>query len=149
MEINEQISLLFRGVDFPSINLSSFKPFAESDDNKVVIKIDPRAFIPSESSNTFKIVMEIHLSSEEHFTLSITAVGTFELKKEESSVSKEITEAERKTLINANSTAIMFPYVRSFIATLTSNLGKVTTPIILPVRFFKGDYIDETSKDFN
>jgi len=93
--------------------------------------------------------MEIHLSSEEHFTLSITAVGTFELKKEESSVSKEITEAERKTLINANSTAIMFPYVRSFIAMLTSNLGKVTTPIILPVRFFKGDYIDETSKDFN
>ena len=148
MEIKEQISLLFRGVDFPSINLSSLKPFTESDDNKVEIKIDPRAFIPADNPNIFKIVMEILLSSDEHFSLAITAVGTFELKKGEDSVNKEITEDERKTLINANSTAIMFPYVRAFISTLTSNIGKVITPIILPVRFFKGDYLDETSKDF-
>jgi preprotein translocase subunit SecB len=33
----------------------------------------------------------------------------------------------------------MFPYVRAFITTLTTNLGNVTNPLIIPTQFFKGE----------
>ena len=141
MEIKEQISLRFKGVDFPQVQLNSFKPFIETENNKIAIDIKPKAFIPNDKQNVFNIIMEIDISAESFFSLKIVAVGHFELSKEE--VSDEI----RKSFINANSTAIMFPYVRSFISTLTSNIGNVTTPIILPTRFFKGDYLEEVQRE--
>ena len=59
MEIKEQISLRFKGVDFPSIQLNSLRPFQESDENNISIDIQPKAFIPSDSPNTFKIIMNV------------------------------------------------------------------------------------------
>lgn len=141
MEIKEQISLRFKGVDFPSIELNSLKPFKESEQDGIIVDIQPRAFIPSDSANKFKIIMNLEISAEDFFKLKITAVGSFELSSED--VLPEI----RKTFINANSTAIMFPYIRSFVSTLTSNIGNVTTPILLPTRFFKGDYIEEANSE--
>ena len=141
MEIQEQISLRFKGVDFPEVILSSIKPYAENEENKIIIDIKPKAFIPNDKPNIFNIVMEIDISAESFFSLKIVGIGHFELSQED--VSAEI----RKSFINANSTAIMFPYVRSFISTLTSNIGNVTTPIILPTRFFKGDYLEEVQKE--
>jgi preprotein translocase subunit SecB len=141
MEIKEQISLRFKGVDFPSIQLNSLRPFQESDENNISIDIQPKAFIPSDSPNTFKIIMNVEISAEDFFTLKITAVGSFELSHE------DVTPEIRKTFINANSTAIMFPYVRAFVSTLTANIGNVTTPILLPTRFFKGDYIEEANSE--
>ena len=140
MEIKEQVTLRFKGVDFTSVQLSSSTPYVESEDNKIDISINPRAFIPKDSADIFKILMDIELNAVESFNLKITAIGTFQLSQND--VSDEI----RRAFINANSTAIMFPYVRSFITTLTSNLGRVTTPIILPTRFFKGDYL-QTDKE--
>ena len=32
----------------------------------------------------------------------------------------------------------MFPYIRSFISTLTANLGNVTGPLTIPIQFFNG-----------
>jgi preprotein translocase subunit SecB len=61
------------------------------------------------------------------------AVGNFEIS------SDEVTEEIRKTLINANATAIMFPYIRAFIATFTANLGHTTGAIDIPTKFFKGN----------
>ncbi len=45
----------------------------------------------------------------------------------------------KKAFVNANAPAIMFPYIRSFVTNLTSNLGNVTGPIIIPTQFFQGD----------
>lgn len=140
MEITEQIRLRFKGVDFPSVQLKSLKPYKEHDDHKMMISMLPKVFIPIDTQNTFKIIMQVELSVEGYFTLSVTGVGFFELTEE--NVSEEV----RKSFINANSTAIMFPYVRAFISTITSNIGNVTTPIILPTRFFKGD-LEEVNED--
>jgi preprotein translocase subunit SecB len=135
MEIKEQRKLRFKGVDFPFVELSSTQPFKESEDNKVSVEITPKAFIPDDQKSMFKIVMSVTLFVENYFRLSITGVGTFQISGDE----ENITDEERDGFINLNSTAIMFPYLRSFISTLTSNLGNVTTPIILPTRFFKGE----------
>lgn len=133
MEINEQIKLRFKGVDFPSIHLTSMRPFKESEEQKVKVDIKPKAFIPQGSKNLFKIIIEVNCSAEGYFTLAVTGVGSFELSD------KEVSEDVRKSFINANSTAIVFPYIRAFISNITSNLGAVTTPILIPTRFFKGD----------
>lgn len=133
METKEQPKLRFKGVDFPNIQLKSYKPYRETPDNKIKIDITPRVFIPNDNNNKFKIVMTVELSATEYFDLTIVGVGNFEISD------PEIDEKTRKAFINANSTAIMFPYVRAFISTLTSNLGSVLTPISLPTRFFKGD----------
>lgn len=140
MEITEQIKLRFKGVDFPSVQLKSLQPYKENDDLKMKINIQPKVFVPTDTKHTFKIIMQVDLSVDQYFSLSVTGVGLFELTEEE--VSPEV----RKNFINANSTAIMFPYVRAFISTITANLGNVTTPIILPTRFFKGD-LEETAQE--
>jgi len=133
MEIKEQPRLRFIGMDFPSIELRSKKPFVETDDNKVDVEITPMFFTPKKPKNQFKIIMQAELSVEDHFELKIVGIGTFELSNE------DVSEDERKMFVNANATAIVFPYMRSLIATITSNVGKVITPILLPPRFFKGD----------
>jgi len=33
----------------------------------------------------------------------------------------------------------MFPYIRSFISTLTANLGSVVGTLVIPTQFFKGE----------
>lgn len=133
MEIKEQTRLRFIGMDFPSIELKSKKPFVETEDNKVDVEITPMFFTPKTPKNQFKIIMQAELSVEHHFELKIVGIGTFELSKE------DVSEEERKVFVNANATAIVFPYMRAIIATLTSNVGKVITPILLPPRFFKGE----------
>lgn len=133
MEINEQIRLRFIGVDFPSVHLNSTKLHTDIEEFPILVNIEPKVFLPKDSQNTFNIIMNVDISAEDHFTLNVVAVGHFELTQEE--VSEEI----RKTFINANSTAIMFPYVRAFISTITANLGDVMNRVILPTRFFKGE----------
>ena len=133
MEIKEQPKLRFIGMDFPSIELKSIQAFIESEDERVNIEIEPRIFYPEGEPNTFKIIMNVELSVENYFELKIIGIGTFEIS------GIDISDSDRKMLINANAPAIVFPYVRSLIATITSNVGKVITPILLPPRFFKGE----------
>lgn len=133
MESNEQIKLRFKGVDFPFIQLNSIQSYVGKEESQVNIEILPRFFFPQGQQNAFNIIMQVELSVDDFFKLNITGVGSFELSKD------DVTDEEKKSFINANSTAMMFPYVRAFISTLTSNLGNVTTPIILSTRFFKGE----------
>ena len=133
MEIKEQIKLRFTGVDFPSVTVHSIQSYKESDEVKLKVNIKPKVFIPKDYTNKFNIIMNVEIAAEGFFNLLVVAVGYFELSKE------DISEEVRNSFINENSPAIVFPYVRSFISTLTSNLGNVTTPIILPTRFFKGE----------
>ena len=132
MEIGNQIQLKFHGVDFPVINLNSEQPYPEHGNDDVVLSITPKVFYPRTHENYFKIIQEITVSSEEHFKLFVLAVGTFEF-------SSELDENLKKSFVNTNAPAIMFPYVRAFIAMLTSNLGNVTGALNIPPQFFKGD----------
>lgn len=74
--------------------------------------------------------------------LFIVALGTFELKG-------DFDEKTKKSFVNINAPAIMFPYLRSFISTLTSNLGNVTGTLTIPTQFFKGELeeITDISKE--
>lgn len=134
MEIKEQIRLRFVGVDFPSVQFSSEQSYIEGNIEDLVVKIEPKAFLPQDISNEFQIIMQVEISVKDYFSLKIIAVGVFRFSSEE-----EVPSEIRKSFINANSTAIMFPYVRSFVSTFTANLGGVMNPIVLPTRFFKGD----------
>lgn len=132
VEVADQIQLKFHGVDFPVINLKSENPFIQSPGNIINIDIKPKVFYPTEQPDYFKIIQEVTLSSSNFFELFIISVGTFELK---ANVDKTL----KKVFVNINAPAIMFPYVRAFITTLTTNLGNVTSPLIIPTQFFKGE----------
>lgn len=132
MEVSKQIQLKFHGVDFPIINLSSDEPFVSNGDKSININISPKVFYPKEQPEFFKIIQEIELSSDKFFNLFIVAVGTFELKA-------GIDEKIKKSFVNINAPAIMFPYIRAFISTLTTNIGNVTGTVTIPTQFFKGE----------
>lgn len=132
MEVSNQIQLKFHGVDFPVINLNSDEPFFQNEENGISIDITPKVFYPKEQPEFFKIIQEIKLSSDKYFNLFILAVGTFEIKA-------DIDEKIKKSFVNINAPAIMFPYIRAFISTLTTNLGNVTGALTIPTQFFKGE----------
>ena len=132
MEVSNQIQLKFHGVDFPVINLNSDEPFFHNEENGINIEITPKVFYPKEQPEFFKIIQEIKLSSDKYFNLFILAVGTFEIKA-------DIDEKIKKSFVNINAPAIMFPYIRAFISTLTTNLGNVTGTLTIPTQFFKGE----------
>ncbi|MEO5582477.1 MAG: protein-export chaperone SecB [Saprospiraceae bacterium] len=130
MEIKNQIKLLFHGVDFPIINFESQNPLLTLE-KKLNISIIPKVYFPKESPNSFSILQEINLQSENFFHLFVVAVGSFE-------IIEEVEEITKKNFVSINAPAIMFPYIRAFISTLTSNLGKVTGTITIPTQFFNG-----------
>jgi preprotein translocase subunit SecB len=132
MEISEQRKLMFQGVEIPSVNFES-KSRAVKSEYSVNVKIEPKIFFPKDDTNSFFIFMLVFVSTENLFDLSLQAIGRFKFDGE------PLESEERKKLINANSTAIMFPYVRSFITTFTANLGIFQHPIILPAQFFSGN----------
>lgn len=125
-----QPKLRFLGADFPDVRFSSFK--FKKEETKVEINIKRKVFYPEDRPNDFNIIMEVTISCEDYFELNLSAIGNFILGD---NLSDEI----KKNLINVNAPAILFPYVRSFITTLTSNLGKVTSPIVIPPHFFSGE----------
>lgn len=130
MEIKQQTKLLFFGVDIVDFHFRSVNPY----DGKqpVDLNINPKIFFLKDIPNQFKIIMGIILQSKDYFELSLSAIGSFQLEGE---MDKNL----KKNFINTNAPAIMFPYVRSFVTTFTSNIGIASTPLILPPQFFKGD----------
>lgn len=138
MEVSNQIQLKFHGVDFPVISLNSDEPFFQNEENLIDLDIKPKVFYPKEQPDFFKIIQEIKLSSDKYFNLFIVAVGTFELQA-------NIDENIKKSFVNVNAPAIMFPYIRAFISTLTTNLGNVTGTLTIPTQFFKGE-LEEISE---
>lgn len=132
MEVSNQIQLKFHGVDFPVINFQSEKVYIQEDENSISINITPKVFYPKDQPEFFKIIQEIRLNADNYFDLFIIAVGTFELKA-------DIDEKTKKSFVNLNAPAIMFPYIRAFISTLTANIGILTGTLTLPAQFFKGE----------
>ncbi len=139
MEVKEQIKLTFHGVDIFSIQFVSENPLDRT--KNIDLNIVPRVFYPSDAPLEFKIIFETVVKADGFFNLSLQAVGHF-------SIEKDVEEKIKKGFVNANAPAIMFPYVRSFITTLTSSLGNATGPIVLPPHFFAGQ-LEEVVQDEN
>lgn len=138
MEVKKQSKLYFRGVDILNVNFIALSP--KKDSPEIEINCSPKVFLPSDSPKEFKIIIDVEIGSKDYFELTLRAVGNFEL-------SDDIDDDLKATFINSNATAMMFPYVRSFVSTLTSNLGKTIDHITIPTQFFRGDLdvIDELS----
>ena len=130
MNTETQIKLKFHSVDFPIVNFQSKTHTVEN--QEITIDIEPKVFIPKDFPDYFKIIQEVHIFAEEVFDLFIVAIGTFELKNIED-------EKLRHNFITINAPAIMFPYIRSFVSTLTSNLGNVIGTLNIPPQLFKGE----------
>ncbi|MDR2449095.1 MAG: protein-export chaperone SecB [Prevotellaceae bacterium] len=128
MEVSHQTKLTFHGVDILDVDFHAIT----TPEDKMDIKIDstPRVFYPKDNKYLFKVVTEIELKDERYFTLRLRAIGHFELND-------ELSDELKKKFVNANAPAIMFPYIRSFITTLTANAGIIGT-LIIPAQFFKG-----------
>jgi len=130
MKVEEQPKLRFNGVDIINVNFSSERPLEKDVD--LDLNIQPKVFYPENDELFFKIIMEFSLGAQDYFHLEMLALGTFQFDQE---VDQEI----RKKFANMNAPAIMFPYIRSFVSSFTSNLGNVTGNIVLPTQFFDGE----------
>ena len=135
MEVTVQPKLMFHGVDFVNIKLDTVKQY----DNRAEIDLNvkPKVFYPENEPNLFRIFMEISIICEGYFEMNLVGIGNFEFDNGDL----------KKTFVNTNAPAIMFPYVRSFITTLTSNLGDVTGSLVIPTQFFQGDLPEFTTEN--
>jgi preprotein translocase subunit SecB len=140
VEISTQIQLKFHGVDFPVINLNSETPFSKNEGNEISITIVPKVFFPEQEPTCFKIIQEVTLTSENYFNLFLLSIGTFE-------INENLDSSLKKTFVNVNAPAIMFPYIRAFISTLTTNIGNVTGTLTIPTQFFNGELEELKSLD--
>jgi len=132
MEISTQPKLQFRGIDVIETHFSCKKRFNDDIDIPIQIKVVPKVFYPKENKRAFSIFMNTFVTVEDYFDLNVRAVGHFVLDG-------DITSEIKLTFINTNAPAIMFPYLRSFISTFTSNLGTSIKTLTIPPQFFKGN----------
>ena len=131
MKIANQPKLRFQGVDFINIKFITYRQY----DGKtgIDLSVEPKVFYPEDNDLNFQIFMEISINCRDFFDLNLVGIGNFEFDNEFND------DDLKKVFVNTNAPAIMFPYVRSFITTLTSNLGNVTGPLIIPTQFFQGE----------
>lgn len=131
MEVKTQSKLIFQGVTFPNVHYDAFSRY---DGNKSIsVNVVPKVFYPEDDKLFFRIVMEVNLTCDGSFNLFLNAIGDF-------SFDKELKEEDlKKTFVNVNAPAIMFPYVRSFVSTFTGNLGGIIGCLTIPTKFFSGE----------
>lgn len=131
MEVTEQPKLRFVGVDILNIQFTSHAPASNVKKKNINVNCTPKVFFSNENPSLFHIIMDLKLNSEKLFDLSLRAVGTFELNR-------QISDDLKHTFVNVNAPAIMFPYVRSFVTTLTANMGQAVGLLVMPTQFFSG-----------
>lgn len=134
MEVQNQSKLSFYGVDIIETSLKIKRPF--NFEGQIDLKTEAKLIAPSEDG-TFKIVMTVRLSFKDYFDIKVAGMGSFKI---EGSLSLK----EQKSFINTNAPAIMFPYVRAFISTLSSSCGQSLPTLVTPPQFFHG-----TLKEYN
>lgn len=143
MEVSEQPSLKFHGVDIANVQFDCKKYFNRQN-SEIKMNLNPTVLFETEKENFFKIIMELSLSSKEYFKLELLAIGTFEI------AGQNIDAKIRNSFVNANAPAIMFPYVRAFVHNFSINLGNTTGGLTIPAQFFQGElqtYRDTTEEE--
>lgn len=131
MDVANQPKLQFAGVDIVNLKLNTHKPY--DGETAIQLNVEPKVFYPEEDKLHFKIFMEVRLECEEFFSLNLMGIGNFMFDKDFDD------DELKKAFVNANAPAIMFPYIRAFITTLSSNLGGVTGTLTIPTQFFQGE----------
>lgn len=132
MPVKEQSSLKFNGVEIVNTYFNSERKIEGKDETSIVSSIRPKVFIPKDNDSKFSIIIDTELSVKDHFVLKVGAIGAFEIL---GTVNSEI----RNSFINLNAPSIMFPYIRSFISTFTSNIGSGMPTLTIPPHIFSGD----------
>lgn len=129
--VGKQENLRFDGVKFFTVHFT-VQGKSSNDDSDIKLDIKPSVNFYKNSKHKFDIIYKVQLGIENVFELGLTAVGYFQL-------SDEVYENEniKQQLIHSNAPAIVFPYIRSFISMLSSNLGTIPT-LTIPTHFFKG-----------
>lgn len=90
-------------------NLSRNVEYMDDEDNTMLVSLIVSVFEDAEENNY-------------PFSLKINMTGIFELD--------DIHESERESFAEVNAVAILFPYIRSLISTITANVN--VPPLILP-----------------
>lgn len=77
-----------------------------------------------EKNNIYRLFFEITINDKsDSLDIFLNVEGKFEFDK-------DLTDSEKDSFFNINAPAILFPYVRAYISTLTSLSG--INPIMLP-----------------
>ena len=120
----------FSGIDIVELNFAAKRPF---DENTVIdLDVKPQVFYPQDEPTSFRLLMNVKLHSEGFFTLNLRAIGHFDF-------SEELDLDSRKIMVDRNATAIMYPYVRAALATISSSFGQSLGTLHIPARFFAGE----------
>lgn len=129
MEMKAQPMLSFSGMEILHVDYDITSPVHR--DAALKVSVEPRAIIRKANPRLFNVVINLEVCVGDECKLRLVSLGRFMM-------SVDITEGMKKQFINVNAVAIMFPYVRSFVTTLTANIGSLPAPIILPPQFFEG-----------
>ena len=130
MENATQTRLKFHGVTIVEVELKVFN--RREGEHNIDLKIDAKLVPIEEGSHEFRIWMQIEIVVPGFWEIKVGGFGNFELENAES-------DENIRNFINVNAPAIMFPYMRSFISMLTSNVGGSIPVIVLPPQFFQGE----------
>lgn len=115
IETNFLSPLILKGI---IISEGTFKR-SEEDIQDIELKVMVNHDIEQISENEYKITLDLTVSdTDKQLSVFVKGIGIFE------------TEQENQTLIERNTIAIMFPYLRSYVSTLTTQPGMA--PIVLP-----------------
>jgi preprotein translocase subunit SecB len=133
METRTQPILQFEGVDIAEVKASQQQPYNAKDESKNLnFHVSSKVFYPESNPLHFTIITELKVGIEGFFDISLVAFGRF-------STNQTAKSSTMKPFIDVNAPAILFPYVRAFLSTLTSNMGTGIPPILLPPQIFAGE----------
>ncbi|MEY4905368.1 MAG: hypothetical protein RLZZ292_3183 [Bacteroidota bacterium] len=127
---HKKSKLAFNGVDILETTLNIKRRFNFEEKINLTTAVFKLGNISDEGD--FKIIMEVVLKAEGYFDMSVKGMGLFRIEG-------IWQEKEQKNFIDTNAPAIMFPYIRSFISTLSANSGHSLPNIVIPPQFFQGE----------
>lgn len=102
--------------------------FLEENSKELKIRIDPEGVINNETS-IFSLTMKVFINDKnDHLKINVDIVGQFKFNNRE--------DSKIEDFLYLNAPAILFPYVRAYINTLTSLSGN--RPVVLPTLNLSG-----------
>ena len=127
---NSPAKLRFKGIDIVEVQFVAQRPFDQT--TLIDLDVTPQVFYPEDEPTVFRLFMGVRLHAEEFFTFNLRAIGHFEF-------SEELNSVDRKAMVDRNAPAIMYPYIRAAVATISSSLGESLGTLHIPARFFSGE----------
>lgn len=116
-----------------NLNFSCDQTTSKEDQNQEELKLDinVKSAFKNENKNTYLIFIQLKVQDViQSLNIECEAVGVFLTDKP---IDEDFKESP---FVRVNSPAILFPYLRSYITTITANSG--LSPIILPSINFVG-----------